>query len=76
MLLTGKRVPLKVCPAVAPGFIETAMTADAAARVGISFEEIKERAPPAPLWAESGNPTTLLTWCHFLLMNAADSLRA
>ena len=62
--------------AVAPGCIETAMTAEVAARVGISFEEIKDQAPPAPLWAELGNPTTLLTWCHFLLVNAADSLRA
>jgi len=42
--------------AVAPGFVETAMTAEVAAKVGVSFEDMKQQAVASTVVGRVGQP--------------------
>ena len=42
--------------AVAPGFVETAMTAEVAARVGMTFEDMKQQAIAGTVVGRVGQP--------------------
>lgn len=51
--------------AVAPGFVETAMTAEVAARVGISFDEMKEQAVGETVVGRVGQPDDIANAVSF-----------
>lgn len=51
--------------AVAPGFVETAMTAEVAARVGISFDEMKEQAVDQTVVGRVGQPEDIANAVSF-----------
>lgn len=51
--------------AVAPGFIETAMTAEVAARVGISFDKMKEQAVRETVVGRVGQPDDIANAVSF-----------
>lgn len=53
--------------AVAPGFIETAMTAEVAARVGLSFDEIKEQALAGIVVGRVGQPDDIANAVAFFV---------
>ena len=53
--------------AVAPGFIETAMTAEVAARVGISFDEMKQRALRDNVVGRIGQPSDIANAVSFFV---------
>lgn len=52
---------------VAPGFIETAMTAEVAARVGLSFDEIKEQALAGIVVGRVGQPDDIANAVAFFV---------
>ncbi len=51
--------------AVAPGFVETAMTAEVAARVGMSFDEMKEHAVRETVVGRVGKPDDIANAVSF-----------
>jgi len=51
--------------AVAPGFVETAMTADVAKRVGMSFDEMKQQAIRATVVGRVGQPDDIANAVSF-----------
>ncbi|WP_295497519.1 SDR family oxidoreductase [Sphingorhabdus sp. EL138] len=51
--------------AVAPGFVETAMTAEVAERVGISFDEMKQQAVRATVVGRVGQPEDIANAVSF-----------
>lgn len=51
--------------AVAPGFVETAMTAEVAARAGISFDEMKEQAVCETVVGRVGQPADIANAVSF-----------
>ena len=53
--------------AVAPGFIETAMTAEVAVRVGISFDEMKQRALRDNVVGRIGQPSDIANAVSFFV---------
>ena len=53
--------------AVAPGFIETAMTAEVAARVGISFDEMKQQALRDNVVGRIGQPSDIANAVSFFV---------
>ena len=57
--------------AIAPGFIETEMTAATAARVGISFEEFKDRAAEEIPVARTGKPDDIAHAVSFFVSEGA-----
>ncbi|WP_338750428.1 SDR family oxidoreductase [Janibacter alittae] len=57
--------------AIAPGFIETEMTAETAARIGISFEELKKMAGDAAAVARTGRPEDIAHAASFFASEGA-----
>ena len=53
--------------AVAPGFIETAMTAEVAARVGIAFDEMKRQALDGTVVGRIGQPEDIANAVSFFV---------
>lgn len=58
--------------AIAPGFIETEMTAQTAARMGISFEDFKAAAAAAIPVARVGQPSDIAALASFLAREEAS----
>ncbi|MGE9783084.1 SDR family oxidoreductase [Janibacter sp. G368] len=57
--------------AIAPGFIETEMTAETAARIGISFEDLKAQAGAAAAVARTGTPADIAHAVSFFASEGA-----
>ena len=57
--------------AIAPGFIETEMTAETAARIGIEFEELKKMAAAEIPVARTGTPEDIAHTASFLVSEGA-----
>ena len=57
--------------AIAPGFIETEMTAETAARIGISFEELKSAASAQAAVARTGRPEDIAHAVSFFVSEGA-----
>ncbi|MFG3715473.1 3-oxoacyl-ACP reductase FabG [Micromonospora sp. NPDC047730] len=57
--------------AIAPGFIETEMTAATAARIGVSFEEFKAHAAAQIPVGRTGNPEDIAHTVSFLVSEGA-----
>jgi 3-oxoacyl-[acyl-carrier protein] reductase len=57
--------------AIAPGFIETEMTAETAARVGVPFEEFKEMAASQIPVGRTGKPEDIAHTASFLVSEGA-----
>ncbi|WP_068425541.1 SDR family oxidoreductase [Janibacter terrae] len=57
--------------AIAPGFIETEMTQETAARIGIGFEELKKMASDAAAVARTGRPEDIAHAVSFFASEGA-----
>jgi 3-oxoacyl-[acyl-carrier protein] reductase len=57
--------------AIAPGFIETEMTQETAARIGIGFEELKKMASDAAAVARTGRPEDIAHAVSFFVSEGA-----
>ena len=57
--------------AIAPGFIETEMTAETAARIGISFDELKKMATDQAPVARTGKPEDIAHAVSFFVSEGA-----
>jgi 3-oxoacyl-[acyl-carrier protein] reductase len=57
---------------IAPGFIETEMTADTAARMGISFEDLKSHAAQSIPVARVGQPEDIAAMASFFARDDAS----
>ena len=57
--------------AIAPGFIETEMTAETAERIGISFEDLKAQASAAAPVARTGTPADIAHAASFFASEGA-----
>ena len=57
--------------AIAPGFIETEMTAETAERIGISFEDLKAQASAAAAVARTGTPADIAHAVSFFASEGA-----
>ena len=57
--------------AIAPGFIETEMTAETAARIGISFDDLKKMATDAAAVARTGRPEDIAHAASFFASEGA-----
>ncbi|WP_068255647.1 SDR family oxidoreductase [Janibacter corallicola] len=57
--------------AIAPGFIETEMTAETAARIGISFEDLKANASTQAAVARTGKPEDIAHAVSFFVSEGA-----
>ncbi|APH00550.1 beta-ketoacyl-ACP reductase [Janibacter indicus] len=57
--------------AIAPGFIETEMTAETAERIGISFEDLKAQASAAAAVARTGVPADIAHAASFFASEGA-----
>ncbi|MGO4244630.1 SDR family oxidoreductase, partial [Janibacter sp. RAF20_2_2] len=57
--------------AIAPGFIETEMTAETAERIGISFEDLKAQASAAVPVARTGTPADIAHAVSFFASEGA-----
>ena len=57
--------------AIAPGFIETEMTAETAARIGIGFEDLKQRASEQVPVARTGTPDDIAHAVSFFVSEDA-----
>jgi 3-oxoacyl-[acyl-carrier protein] reductase len=60
-----------IANAIAPGFIETEMTAATAARLGMSFEDFKSRAAAEIAVARTGTPADIAHTASFLASEEA-----
>ncbi|WP_157075632.1 SDR family oxidoreductase, partial [Janibacter anophelis] len=57
--------------AIAPGFIETEMTAETAARIGIGFDELKQMASQQAAVARTGRPEDIAHAVSFFVSEGA-----
>lgn len=57
--------------AIAPGFIETEMTAETAARIGVEFEQLKKAAAAKAAVARTGKPEDIAHTASFLASEGA-----
>ena len=57
--------------AIAPGFIETEMTAETAARIGISFDDLKKAASERAAVARTGKPEDIAHAVSFFVSEGA-----